>query len=163
MQSVAHHLQVEANRLAPIGDADMFARSAFNRYYYATFLCVREALVEIDSKYQHTLSHKEIPEMLRGKIQKRIKAIQRKASRLDDARLVSECKQASSQNLKFAEVLSKAYAIRVVADYNPDTQVDFTSPRFQLSGVSVNEAHDWNQLASVWSSAVLGVLRQENA
>lgn len=163
MQSVAHHLQVEAIRIAPAAEADSFARSAFNRYYYATFLCVRETLVEIDSKYESSLSHKEIPSMLRGMIQRRIKGIQKKASRLDDSRLVTECRQASSQNLSFADVLSKAYAIRVVADYNPHTQVKFNPPRFELSGVSVNEAHDWAQLASVWSTAVLSVIRQENA
>lgn len=163
MQSVAHHLQVEAIRVAPAAEADSFARSAFNRYYYAAFLCVREALVEIDSKYENSLKHKEVPEMLRGSIQKRIKGIEKKARRLDDSRLVTECRQASNQNLSFAEVLSKAYATRVVADYNPNTQVNFDSPRFELSGVSVNEAHDWVQIASVWSAAVLGVIRQENA
>lgn len=163
MQTVAHHLQVEANRIAPAAEADSFARSAFNRYYYATFLCVREALVVIDQKYEHSLKHKEIPDMLRGSIQRRIKKIEKKAIKLDDSRLVAECRQASHQNLSFADVLSKAYAIRVVADYNPNTQVNFNPDRFELSGVSVNEAHDWTQLASVWSSAVLGVIRQENA
>jgi len=163
MQLVAHHLQVEAIRIAPAAEADAFARSAFNRYYYATFLCVRDALVEIDAKYEDSLKHKEIPGMLRGSIHKRIGKIMKKASKLDDTRLVAECRQASSQNLSFAEVLSKAYAIRVVADYNPHTQVKFNPPRFELSGVSVNEAHSWAQLASVWSAAVLRVIRQENA
>lgn len=163
MQSVAHHLQLEAVRLAPAQEADVFARSAFNRYYYATFLSVRAALVVIDRKYEHSLKHKEIPSMLRATVQKRIKAIEKKAHKLDDTKLVTECKQASSQNLSFAQVLEKAYAIRVVADYNPGTLVSFNKPRFELSGVSVNEAHNWPELATVWSSAVLGVIRQENA
>lgn len=142
--------------------ADTYARSAFNRYYYATFLCVRQALVEIDKKYEHSLNHKDIPILLRSNIQKRISAIRRKADKLGDYSLVTECHQASSRNLKFASILEKAYAIRVVADYTPDTAVDFRSDRFTLSGVPVTEAHDWLAQATLWSSLILNVVRQEN-
>lgn len=164
MLSVAHHLQVEAVKLviASKTDADLYARSAFNRYYYATFLCVRQTLVNVDKKYESSLNHKGIPELLRGTIQKRIKAIQRKASKLGDAQLVKDCLQASSQNLTFAEILEKAYAIRVVADYTPETAVDFRSDRFSLSGVAVTEAHEWLAKANLWSSLLLNVVRQEN-
>lgn len=119
--------------------------------------------MEIDSRYDGSLNHKDVPAILRGVIQRRVKEIQKKAAKLQDSRLVTECRQASNQNLSFANLLSKAYAIRVVADYHPTTLVKFTSSRFELSGVSVNEAHEWVQLASIWSSAVLGVIRQENA
>lgn len=165
MHSVAHHLQVEAIKLVPSSapDADSYARSAFNRYYYATFLCVRQTLVKIDKKYENSLNHKGIPELLRGTIQKRIKATQRKASKLGDSTLVRECQHASSQNLTFAQVLEKAYAIRVVADYTPETAVDFRSDRFTLSGVAVTEAHDWLEKANIWASLISNIVRQENA
>lgn len=165
MQSVAHHLQIEAVKLVPgcAADADSYARSSFNRYYYATFLCVRSTLVRVDSKYKDSLNHRGAPDFLRGTIQKRIKAIEKKANKLGDAPLVSECRQASSQNLSFAETLEKAYAIRVVADYTPETAVDFRSDRFTLSGVAVTEAHDWLAKANLWSSVILNIIRQENA
>ncbi len=165
MHSVAHHLQVEAVRLVPASatDADSYARSAFNRYYYATFICVRQTLVDIDKKYENSLNHKGVPELLRGTIQKRIKAIQKKADKLGDVSLVNDCRQASSQNLTFALMLEKAYAIRVVADYTPETAVDFRSDRFTLSGVAVTDAHDWLSKANLWSSLLLNVVRQENA
>ncbi|NVK97501.1 hypothetical protein KQ247_13925 [Ruegeria pomeroyi] len=165
MQSVAHHLQVEAVKLVPAStvDADSYARSAFNRYYYATFLCVRSALVSIDRKYESSLNHKGVPDLLRGVIQKRIKAIQKKADKLGDQLLVKDCRQANSRNLKFANTLEKAYAIRVVADYTPETAVDFRSSRFSLSGVAVTEAHDWLGEATLWASLLLDVIRQENA
>ena len=164
MQTVAHHLQIEALKLAPASaaDADSYARSAFNRYYYATFLCVRKTLVDIDDKYTKSLNHKGIPELLRGTVHKRIKAIQRKADRLGDVALVKDCRQASSQNLTFATIVEKAYAICVVADYTPAAEVDFRSDRFTLSGVAVTEAHDWLSKAELWASLVLNVIRQEN-
>ncbi|WP_131821805.1 hypothetical protein [Salipiger marinus] len=141
----------------------MYARSAFNRYYYATFLLVRKALINIDSKYEGNIKHKNIPEILRGTIQRRIKALQRKADKLGDVSLVQGCRQASSINLGFAETLEKAYAIRVVADYTPETLVDFRSARFKLSGVPVTEAHEWVAKAEHWSIIVLAIVRQENA
>jgi hypothetical protein len=164
MQTVAHHLQIEALKLVPASasDADSYARSAFNRYYYATFLCVRRALVAIDDKYANSLTHKGIPELLKGTVHKRIKAIQRKADKLGDVALVKDCQQASSQNLSFAAILEKAYAIRVVADYTPATAVDFRSDRFTLSGVTVTEAHNWLSKADLWASLILNVIRQDN-
>ena len=131
MHSVAHHLQLEAVRLVPTSeaDADSFARSAFNRYYYATFLCVRETLTTVDQKYDASLNHKGIPELLKGTVQRRIKAIQKKASKLGDTSLVTDCRQTGSQNLALAVMLEKAYATRVVADYTPQTPVDFRSDR----------------------------------
>lgn len=165
MQNVARHLQVEAVKLAPksAASADAFARSAYNRYYYATFLCVRDTLVQIDNRYRNSLNHKDVPALLRNTIQKRIKTIQKKADKLGDSSLVKECRQAGSQNLSFALVLEKAYATRVVADYNPDTAVDFRSVRFTLSGVEVTDAHDWLEKANLWSSIVQNIIRQENA
>lgn len=157
-------MQVEALRLVPTSatDADSYARSAFNRYYYATFLCVRQTLVHIDKKYDAP-NHKGIPDLLKGPIQKRIKSIQKKADRLGDTSLVNDCRKANSQNLEFAEILEKAYAIRVVADYTPETAVDFRSNRFTLSGVAVTEAHDWVAKAKIWSLQLINVVRQENA
>ena len=163
MQSVAHHLQLQAVKIASIADAEPFARSAFNRYYYATFLCVRNALAQIDPSYGHSLNHKQIPEMLCGSIHRRIKDIRKRASKLDDADLVKNCDMASRENLAFAEVLRTAYAIRVVADYEPQISVSFEHSRFKLQSVSITDAHGWFEHASVWSSAVLDVIRQENA
>ena len=145
MHNVARHLQVEAMKLLPASeaDADAYARSAFNRYYYATFLCVRETLITLDDGYGRSLSHKAIPETLRGKVQRKIISIKSRANKIGDAKLVRECHQVSAQNLAFAADLEKAYAIRVVADYTPDARVDFRSERFTLSGVPVTEAHGW--------------------
>lgn len=165
MHDVARHLQVEAVKQVSKSaeTADLFARSAFNRYYYAAFLRARETLVSIDAKYANSLSHKNVPDLLKGTIQKKLKTIQRKAARLDDTKLVNECHQASSQNLDFANVLEKAYATRVVADYTPTTAVDFRSPRFTLTGVTVTEADGWLSKADLWSTIILSVIRQDNA
>lgn len=164
MQNVAHHLQQEAIRIlhAAADEADLYARSAFNRYYYATFLSVRETLSDVECSAAGQLKHSSIPEFLRGAIHRRISKIQKKAKKLGDTELERACYRARLENRKFAETLEKAYATRVVADYKPDTLVSFGSMRFALAGVSVNEAHGWDERAKLWSRLVKGVLRQIN-
>jgi hypothetical protein len=164
MQAVAHHLQKEAIHLLTLArkDADEFARSSFNRYYYATFLCVRKCLIQIDDKWEGGLTHKGIPELLRGEIRKRIKRVEKKATAIGDGQLIASSRQAASLTLTLAETVKTAYAIRVVADYNPDVLVDFGSGRFKLSGTEVSEAHEWLPKAEVWSKAVLNLLEQVN-
>ena len=50
MQEVAHYLQIEAlKQLAQHKDA--FARSAYNRYYYACFLALRDAFAKMNSQW----------------------------------------------------------------------------------------------------------------
>ena len=40
--------------------------------------------------------------------------------------------------------MTTAYAVRVVADYEPDEHVSFGgSPRFSLRSVDVSDAHEW--------------------
>jgi hypothetical protein len=164
MQSVGHHLQKEAMILLPSAsrDADEFARSSFNRYYYATFLCVRNCLIQIDEKWERNLAHKSVPELLRGEVKKRIKLVERKASAIGDKQLINSSKHIASLTLTLAATVENAYAVRVVADYNPGVSVDFEADRFKLSGTDVSDAHEWLPKAELWSKAVLNLLAQVN-
>lgn len=49
MEIVGLHLQREAVKSGkPAEESDLFGRSAYNRYYYASFLCVRRLLIELE-------------------------------------------------------------------------------------------------------------------
>ncbi|MFH1954732.1 MAG: hypothetical protein ABIL06_24350, partial [Pseudomonadota bacterium] len=52
--------------------ADAFGRSAFNRYYYASYLITRQMLKDLNTSWAST-GHSKIPELLENSIIKRIR------------------------------------------------------------------------------------------
>ncbi len=66
MQEVAHHLQKTAHSMAGL-ERDAFARSAYNRYYYACYLEIRTAFSEMSAEWGRS-AHKKFPEILRSSI-----------------------------------------------------------------------------------------------
>ena len=72
LYDVAEHLSRQAKSSYKKGDsayamADAFGRSAFNRYYYASFLNVRDLVSTLDGRWAR-ISHKGIPDLLRGAV-----------------------------------------------------------------------------------------------
>jgi hypothetical protein len=117
-------------------NADLFGRSAFNRYYYAAYLSARELLQELNPKWAAT-PHKAIPDLLEGIVVDQLKAI---AKRQGQHGTVTSAYKAASE---IANVLRTAYAVRVVADYRPNNRVDFSNGTFKLVDHSVAEAASW--------------------
>ncbi len=71
MQVVGKHLSEFALSIRGTSPDDgLFARSAFNRYYYATFLASRRLLIETTGTVG--LPHKALPEYLIGQFQKTV-------------------------------------------------------------------------------------------
>lgn len=142
MHEVGHHLQVTAIS-SPSGKKDLFARSAYNRYYYSVFLLVREMLSSFDSKWSK-IPHKDAPEILKGDIFKKFKREQSKALNTGDAALRNQLDTGRRALSELASILIKANATRVVADYQPSEKVDFTkATRFSLKNIEITEAHNW--------------------
>ena len=141
---VAEHLSSRAKLLA--GDeADAFGRSAFNRYYYASFLTVRDLLVILDASWAKE-RHANIPMLLEGTLIKRVKALakrQEAAGALSEARRRVLIKQAMSAVGEIASILREAYAVRVAADYEPTHTVVFDVSGFRLVEHSDAEARNW--------------------
>lgn len=82
MQEVAHYLQMKAH--ATTGpERDLFARSAYNRYYYACFLEMRSAVTEMRPEWARS-PHKSYPELLSGSVTKTLKTERKKAQRIED-------------------------------------------------------------------------------
>lgn len=158
---VASLLQLEASRRLPADYKDDFGRSTFNRFYYAAFLQVRDALKSVRSEWGR-LNHSDIPDLLRGSVTRELKLLMGKAKRNSDHRLTSTCSVALTGARELAQMLEQAYAARVVADYNPEIKVDFASPHFKLNETPISEAKNWPSKARIYASSISTALSQAN-
>ena len=142
MQEVGHHLQIHANTLAN-SLKDVFARSAYNRYYYGCFLLLRSELEQMNSKWRST-NHKDYPVILNRLIKKELTREQERALRRNDHDLVNKIKKAKYALNEMADLMTQAYAVRIVADYKPEVPVDFkNAERFSLFTIDITTAHNW--------------------
>lgn len=149
MQVVADYLVTAAK-----GDAehfDLFARSAFNRYYYACFLLTRSMCGQVDP-HVTSIAHKRLPQHLRETVAKhfklRIKPFERAQHTHRGASLKVNLNSLKNDVLtsldELAGILESAYAVRVVADYDPDIVVECgNNNNFLLAGKSLQEAAQW--------------------
>lgn len=150
MEQVAHHLQkaAVARRSTP-EDFDQFGRSAFNRYYYATFLSVRTLIKEFEPDWAG--GHATVPDMLNGSISKEINNFRKAAQRRSEQEAVGICNRALSAAAGLAQMMKTANAVRVTADYNPDIKIkDEKTDRFSLGPTNITDAHAWIDQAKVW-------------
>jgi len=144
METVALFLQAKAMTYTPGSrEFDIFGRSSFNRYYYAVYLEVRSMLGTINETWA-TAQHAKIPELLTGQVLKTIKRRRKRADRLDDNEASLICSRAAAAANDLADLMKEAYAVRVAADYSPDSQIEAdVKGRFRLNFVTVTAAHDW--------------------
>lgn len=144
MKTVARHLQEEAIRRTNNHDErDTFGRSAFNRYYYATFLNVKNALGSFKSDW-NTIGHSKVPEVLRGKVNRELTAGRSRALKTNDHDTVAACSRAVTAANQLADLMEAAYATRVAADYQPEIKIDFSNLYdFELNTVHVKRASEW--------------------
>jgi hypothetical protein len=160
MNQVAHHLQKEALLQTNPSDRDVFARSAYNRYYYGIFLRVREMLIEFEPQKWAEVAHANCPEILTGQIFERFRKARKRASTNQDKTLVQLLNRAMSAATDLAKLMERAKGVRVVADYYPNTTVIFDKERFSLGGITVTEAHAWNEDARMKIDTIQQVWRQ---
>ncbi len=158
MHTVGRHLESEAIK-KNIENADALARSAFNRYYYSTFLTARELLSTKYPKVEE-IGHKAYSEIFSQKIPKELKK-HIKTAQTTDPPLVVTLQKAVSAAYDLSEIMKKAYGVRIVADYNPNTKVEFTIPdKFKLNGVSISDAHSWQTKAKQLTACIQEAWRQ---
>lgn len=148
MKIVARHLQEEASRRINNDEKDTFGRSAFNRYYYATFLSVKNALGSFRHEW-HAMPHGNVPQVLRGEVLKEISKGRARAQKAVDHETVNACNRAVAATNALAQLMEDGYATRVTADYRPDLRVDFSNRfDFKLNFIHVNHASEWPERAS---------------
>lgn len=161
MEVVARYLVSEAQRNTLPADRDQFGRSAFNRYYYAAFLLVRTELKPIVGSWPNT--HAGIPLWLRGAILKELNRGVRQADKADDGELKHLCESAKAAALDLSKLMEHGYSVRVVADYDPETPVEFGGQGdFQLNTVKVAEAQAWPHRARAFARPIAMAWRQIN-
>lgn len=163
METVAHYLRDQAlARTIPL-EQDQFARSSFNRYYYAAFLRVRDGLANMANEWDE-MPHAAMPELLRGRISTTLKKGLSQAKRNEDRDLISICSFAVEAATELAGLLDQGRMTRVTADYRPDQPVDFsTVPDFSLNAVTVKTAKAWRHRAELYMQTIEQAWRQIDA
>lgn len=151
MQIVGKHLSDYAMSIQGTSPDDgLFARSAFNRYYYATFLASRQFLFETTGT--GGMPHKALPEYLVGRFQttmkRQIKARFKSGllSSAENSRMLTSLKQ---NTILLRELLVQAYSVRVLADYEPDIPIKFKNETYWLGTSTLPEAGKWANRAQM--------------
>jgi hypothetical protein len=136
-------LSAEAKKSS--GDiADAYGRSAFNRYYYAAYLAVRDLLIQFNPDWD--VSHADAPSLVKITLPD---LVRREAKRLQKSKALSHadeqriCSGVASAGASIAEILDVAYKVRVISDYRPEKQVSFDKATFHLDDHSEGEARSW--------------------
>lgn len=161
MEVVARHLQQEAIKRSIAAEQDYFGRSAFNRYYYATFLEVKQVLGSLRPEWAGNLAHASIPEMLRGRVVDELKRGRRQAQRLSDWEVASLCEKGIAAAIDLARLMEEGRAIRTTADYHPEVRVEFSGKiGFKLNAVSVEMAQAWPHRARAFLEVTANAWRQ---
>lgn len=158
LEIVGKHLEVEALRRSSFDEVDSFGRSAFNRYYYATFWIVRATLEAIDPKWS-SLAHKSIPDLLKGSVRKKLNKELKKAKRLglNDGKLQHDI-YTSTEGL--ANLMQHAYGKRVEADYYPTGKVTKVNQTLYMGTEKCSSAYHWPSKAKTSADALLNVAKQ---
>ena len=154
---VADHLTITAQSKTSELDVDLFARSAFNRYYYAVYLIVKESISEINNSWGR-VSHKNLPDLLTGKI---LTTIKRKIKQQVKNNLLNQSegdrikqKVIHSAN-ELSNLMSLAYSIRVIADYEIETKVEVVGSTIMLASEKISTAKHWKKTAQIHTYTII--------
>ncbi|HCJ9764590.1 TPA: hypothetical protein NWA15_002088 [Escherichia coli] len=164
---VADHLVKQANTTHRKGEvhailADAYGRSAFNRYYYACFLNVREFVSTIDSNWGK-VKHADVPKLLRDSVSRKIEVELQKSEKIGDITL---CEYKSKKSLirtslnNMASTMALAYTIRGVVDYEPEIEMIFCNGSFSVNKTSVASAKGWLQTINSERSKVTRIMKE---
>lgn len=162
IHAVGHHLQNFAHNFAG-EERDAYARSAFNRYYYSIFLKTRDLFISLDPTWSRK-PHADYPVTLRASVRKQLKKGWTRAQKSGDIKLMRDIETALKAIEALSSLLEKAYAIRVVADYEPEQVVEFNGEnRFSLKEVEITSAHGWRARCNTFCTEIRNAWVQANA
>lgn len=135
-------------------DMDAFGRSAFNRYYYSAYLTARELLGHFDPEWR-TQGHSNVPGLLKDSVKEVFLKAARKARRtMPGIQVDKSLNQAINGLGELANILTEGYAIRVLADYTPETKAVRESGKITLGPASLSSAAFWPKRSKVLASIV---------
>lgn len=159
MRRVADHLKSQALLVVNTDEFDLFGRSAFNRYYYATFLIVRAGLRRMNLVAESgEIAHASVPEMLSGTVYKKLNKACADAKRIGDGEAISLFSVGTHAARDLATLMNSARASRTTADYHPEMPITISGKGFSLVTTDVEQAQAWphkaetliNRIAAAW-------------
>ena len=143
-------------------DFDLLSRSAFNRYYYASFLVTRDTLGKMQSNWKGT-AHAEIPKLLENGLKKpvrhqlNIQLTKGIIDKGDHSRLLTSI---NSVACELAQLLRSAYDARIVADYEPDIKITFDNKLIMLKTYKITTAKEWPTRAEMYCGRLLRLWKE---
>lgn len=162
MEVVGLHLRTIASTRPHPAERDLFARSAFNRYYYASYLDVKTVLGTMKVEWGG-IPHGDVPSVLVGAVKKALLKGRERAQRASDHDTAELCSRAVHAAHELSRMMTKGYATRVAADYNPEIKIDFTDAYdFTLNLVRVKDAADWPSKARIFLRTIFAAWKQVN-
>ncbi|MFR9680746.1 hypothetical protein [Acinetobacter sp. SEK570] len=149
MQVVGDELSALALGRCGTTDFDLLSRSAFNRYYYATYLVTRNTIGQMVNDWKGT-NHSGLPILLEVTLIKKVKLYldqQLKGELIDKgqySRTLSDFRRVGSE---LAQLLKYAYHVRVLADYEPEVEISYIDRVIILQSCKITTAKSWSQQA----------------
>lgn len=160
MELVAAHLYLEAAKQTTAAAQDQFGRTAFNRYYYATFLHTRACLSRLNSDWA-TLPHKDMPDVLKASVKKALNKGRLQAVKVQDADVANLCARAENAAIELSKILQEGYSLRKVADYRPEIPIVFLKGYdFALNSVEIKHAREWPCRAIGYVAIIVSAWKQ---
>jgi hypothetical protein len=162
MKFVGDALETLALSEAFVINSDLLGRSAFNRYYYASFLLTRKLLGDLNESWKRT-PHKNIPELLRLNLKRNVaKALDlqvRKGliSKSQKSKILTNL-QTSVEEL--SELLERAYDARIIADYIPEETVTIDGKIIFLRSYKLTTAKQWPNRAEIYCKSIYKVWKE---
>jgi hypothetical protein len=154
VETVGEHLEGEARRRwKRSSELDLYGRSAFNRYYYATYLLTRSMLKAFNPAWR--AGHKDIPNELTGWVTKDLKKAKEKARAIGDRQAEQMCVLGMHHAHELAVLMKLAYSARVVADYEPEEKVIMDrSKTIKMGQVEMSRAKHWPVEARTYIASI---------
>ncbi len=159
MHMVAEKLVEIAKGESDAEKIDAFGRSAFNRFYYASYLITREMLDILNPAWSRT-GHKNIPELLTKRVAKKIRKELKKQS---DHGLIQPSQdsryrdQINASISELSDLLQTAYRIRVIADYEPGSKIKINRSGIELGGAKLATAEKWPNRVSKHTKSIMKI------
>ena len=162
MKIVGDHLAQVSGATTDKVSFDLFGRSAYNRYYYAAFLCVRSGLKRIDSGWAKP-THAAVPDLLRGQVRDRAKKKIRfavKSAQITNTHGMQLNRAINDAVSELSNLLALAREVRRVADYEPEKLVHKEGRVVKLGTCTLDSATKWMQRADIEVKKILNVYAQ---
>ncbi|MDO9317558.1 MAG: hypothetical protein Q7V56_05090 [Gammaproteobacteria bacterium] len=156
MKFVGEKLALLAKLEKDDSNRNLLGRSAYNRFYYASFLVTREMLATLDPSWK-TTAHSRIPELLSVTVTKEVKKVLKASARkgiISEAEEKSWFSRLSTACSELSKLLKIAYEIRVVADYTPENLIVFDRGVISLDGCKLPTANEWYSQASAYCKVI---------